>query len=176
MKMCRCEQVVRLPGVLAILLLSTTLCRNSKAHPVEAFEKPQTHVGKGYVQDEQYQEAAREFQAALTADPHLVRARYQLAVCYFALGRRPEARQEFQRVRAETGDDPKVIYYPGRLDLLEADFDSSIRRLKSISAAPPFPDTDYYLGFAYLKTNDLEEAEKWLRRGGGTRSPRLSCS
>jgi Flp pilus assembly protein TadD len=28
---------------------------------------------------------------------------------------------------------------------------------------PPFPDTAYYLGFAYLKEGDLPNAEKWLK-------------
>ncbi len=30
-------------------------------------------------------------------------------------------------------------------------------------AKPPFPDTGYYLGFAYFKQDDLANAEKWLK-------------
>jgi hypothetical protein len=46
------------------------------------------HLGKGYelIKDERYREAAVEFQASLALQPGHIRARYQLAVCWFALG------------------------------------------------------------------------------------------
>jgi tetratricopeptide (TPR) repeat protein len=88
-----------------------------------------------------------------------------LAVCYFALGQRREARAEFERLRQETAGDSSVLYYLGRLDLLDGDLESAIRRLQSMVADPPFPDTAYYLGSAYLKKGDLKSAETWLRKG-----------
>ena len=161
MSMSGFERVVLHFGLVLFLLPPA-----SSAQPTASTGAAEAHVGKGYQyeQQERYEEAAREFQAALTANPGLMRARYQLAVCYFALGRRPEARQEFQRVRSETGGNPSVTYYLGRLDLLEGDFDSARRRLESVAADPPFPDTAYYLGSACLKQNDLQAAERWLRK------------
>ncbi len=131
-----------------------------------ATDSAQAHVGKGYeyLKDERFQEAAREFQAALELNPSLVRARYQLAVCQFALGKWKESREQFERLRAETGADPSVSYYLGRLDLQEGNIDAAIRQLESLASGPPFPDTAYYLGSAYLKKDNLEAAEKWLRR------------
>src|SRR5438132_12631993 len=72
-----------------------------------AQETAQAHVGKGYedLGNERYRDAAEQFQAALALDPHLIRARYQLAVCYFALGRRDEARKEFEKLDTQTAKD-----------------------------------------------------------------------
>ena len=36
--------------------------------------------------------------------------------------------------------------------------------LSKAAAQPPFPDTAYYLGFAYFKHGDLADAEKWLKK------------
>ena len=130
-----------------------------------AGETAEAHVGRGYelVKDERYQEAAKEFQAALALQPGLIRARYQLAICWFALGKAPEAREQFDRLQRETGGEPNGLYYLARLDLRAGDFDAAINRLVKLVANPPFPDTAYYLGAAYLEEHKFEQSEKWLR-------------
>jgi len=126
----------------------------------------QAHLGKGYEfeKDERFANAAAEFAAALALDAKLSGARYQLAVCYFALGRRSDARREFERLRLETHDAPSVIYFLGRLDLLEHDLDGAIREFQSVAAKPPFADTAYYLGSAYLEKGNLQNAAQWLEK------------
>jgi tetratricopeptide (TPR) repeat protein len=126
----------------------------------------QSHIGKGYqfVQNGQFQQAAQEFEAALKLDAGLTRIRYQLGVSYFALQQWPDARREFERLRRETTAEPGVLYYLGRLDLQEENPDRAIQLLKKIADDPPFPDTSYYLGTAYLKKGRLPEAEKWLKQ------------
>jgi len=129
-----------------------------------------SHVGKGYelVQQQRYEQAAAEFLEALAIDPALIRARYQLAVCLFALGRPKESFVQFQRLRQETGQDPKVLYYLGRLSLLALDYKSAIQLLGSVAAAPPFPDTAFYLGCAYLGQGDISAAISTLEHAAGT--------
>jgi protein O-GlcNAc transferase len=65
-------------------------------------------------------------------------------------------------LRRELGDHPNILYYLGRLDIEGNNFPSAIENLSKAAAKPPFPDTAYYLGFAYLKQHDLPDAEKWL--------------
>lgn len=129
-------------------------------------DSPEAHLGRGYdaLRDDQYEIAAAEFRAALKLDPKLtLRARFPLAVALFEMKKPEEARREFETVRRETGDHPNISYYLGRLDLNELHFESAIRHFNQAIAKPPFPDTAYYLGFAYFKQGDLAAAEKWLK-------------
>jgi tetratricopeptide (TPR) repeat protein len=122
-------------------------------------------LGAGYnaLKIERYDLAAGEFRAALELDPALEeRARFPLAVALFEMHRSAEARSEFEALRKQLGDHPNVLYYLGRLDLEGSDFKGAIESFSKAIAKPPFPDTAYYLGFAYLKQHDLPNAEKWL--------------
>lgn len=127
---------------------------------------PEAHLGKGYdaLKQDQYDVAVSEFRAALEIDPTLtLRARFPLAVALFETHKPDEARRELEIVRGEVGDHPNVLYYLGRLDLDDRHFDDAIRNLTLAAAKPPFPDTSYYLGYAYFKQGDLPAAEKWLK-------------
>lgn len=125
----------------------------------------EAHLGKGYdaLKQDQYEVAASEFREALSLDPHLAeRARFPLAVALFEMHQVADARRELESLRAELGDHPNILYYLGRLDLEANDFSSAIENLSKAATKAPFPDTAYYLGFAYLKQHDLPNAEKWL--------------
>jgi tetratricopeptide (TPR) repeat protein len=134
------------------------------AAPSDAVE---SHLGKGYdaLKQDRYEVAAEEFRAALALDASLVlRARFPLAVALFEQHKSADARRELEAVRRETGDHPNVLYYLGRLDIEDRDFPNAIKNLNAAAAKPPFPDTAYYLGFAYFKQGDLANAEKWLKK------------
>ena len=131
----------------------------------------EAHLGKGYdaLKRDMYEVAVSEFRAALQLDPSLVlRARFPMAVALFELHKSGEAREQLEAVRREVGDHPNVLYYLGRLDLDDRNFDAAIRNLNKAAAKPPFPDTAYYLGFAYFKNGDLATAEKWLKEAAST--------
>ena len=137
----------------------------SAVRPVTS-DTPDAHLGKGYdaLKQDRYDAAAREFRAALEIDPKLtLRARFPLAVALFELHKSDEARRELEVVRREVGNHPNVLYYLGRLDLDARNFQGAIRNLNQAAAKPPFPDTAYYLGYAYFKHGDLISAEKWLK-------------
>ena len=126
----------------------------------------EAHLGKGYdaLKQERYPVAEDEFRAAFTLDPTLVlRAQFPLAVALFEQHKSVEARRELEAVRRQTGDHPNVLYYLGRLDIDDRNFESAVKNLTQAIEKPPFPDTAYYLGFAYFKQGDLANAEKWLK-------------
>lgn len=152
-----------------IVLFGLVVLLAAGAERIDCQQSPdsaQAHLGKGYeaLKQENYTAAASEFRHALSLDPHLVfKARFPLAVALFEMHNYPASRQEFESVRKEVGDHPNVLYYLGRLDLEERNFNSAVENLSKTASKPPFPDTAYYLGFAYFKQDDLPAAEKWLK-------------
>ena len=153
----------------ALLIILTFECaaQSSGGGQNTASSSVDAHLARGHddLNNNRYQQAEAEFRAALALDPKLtVRARFPLAVTLFALQDRDEARKQFELIRSETGDDPNLNYYLGRLDLAEGSVESAIRNLTLAVAHPPFPDTPYYLGYACLKNRDFASAEKWLKK------------
>ncbi len=155
-------------ALLAVVTLGAGANTSQKAlvPQTSAVDTPEAHLGKAYdsLKQDRYDEAASEFRAALKLDPTLtLRARFPLAVALFEMKKFDEARQEFEAVHREVGDHPNVLYYLGRVDLEERKFEGAIRNLNEAAAKPPFPDTAYFLGYAYFKQGDLAAAEKWLK-------------
>jgi Tfp pilus assembly protein PilF len=134
---------------------------SSKADSLEV------HLGNGYeaLRQESYEVAEKEFRAALAIDPGLVmRAQFPLAVALFEQHKSVESRHEFEAVRSAAGEQLGVFYYLGRLDLEERKYNGAVANLNKASAHPPFPDTAFYLGLAYLKQGSNSDAEKWLKK------------
>jgi protein O-GlcNAc transferase len=161
------------PWILAVLvaLMLVTLsgpdgaCQAVPATQPVTPDTPDAHLGRAYdaLKEDRYEVAASEFRAALKLDPKLtLRARIPLAIALFEMKKPDEARREFESVRREAGDRPDISYYLGRIDIDEQHYEGAIRNLNQAIAKPPFPDTAYYLGFAYFKQGDLAAAEKWL--------------
>jgi tetratricopeptide (TPR) repeat protein len=146
---------------------SNAVPQSSQQNPPASHDNAETHLGRGYeaLKQDRYDAAVTEFRAALALDPKLVlRAQFPLAVALFELHKPEEARKEFEAVRLEAGDHPNILYYLGRLDLEDHKFASAIHNLSEAAVNPPFPDTAYYLGFAYFKNGDFPSAEKWLKQ------------
>jgi tetratricopeptide (TPR) repeat protein len=129
-------------------------------------DSAEAHLGRGekLMQDQLFAAAASEFEQALALDGAELRARFPYAVCLLTLGRNDEARRQFERVREQAGDLPGLMYYLGRLDLLGNDYAAAIKRLGAVAENPPFPDTAFHLGVAYMSAGDTATAVKWLER------------
>ena len=161
------RRAVLLVAVACIGFAAPGQSQSAPSAPTAATNSIEAHLGRGYeaLRTDQFETAVTEFRAALKLDPSLVtRARFPLAVALFNLRQTAEARTEFEAVHREIGDHPNILYYIGRLDLIDQNFPSAIRNLTKALDKPPFPDTVYYLGFACFKQGDLAGAEKYLKR------------
>jgi tetratricopeptide (TPR) repeat protein len=161
------KNAILLPALLlAISLLGQTPGGNADPAKVSAGETAEVPLGRGYeaLKQERYYDAAEDFRSALRIDPTLVmRARFPLAIALFQLHSYVEARHELETVRKAVGERPSVCYYFGRIDLEEQNYKNAVANLDKAIVNPPFPDTAYFLGFAYLKQGREQEAEKWLK-------------
>jgi tetratricopeptide (TPR) repeat protein len=149
---------------LALLLPGASLARQTTAQSADSL---QIHLGQGYeaLKQEQYEAAEKEFRAALAIDPGLaMRARFPLAVSLFEQHKYSESRQELETVRQVAGEQPGIFYYLGRMDLEEQKYPGAIENLAKASTHPPFPDTAFYLGLAYVKQGSDSDAETWLKK------------
>ena len=126
----------------------------------------EAHLSRGVqlMQDQLFEAAASEFAQAVARHPQDPRAHLQYAVCLLSLGRNDEARGQFEQVRKLAGDSRYVTYYLGRLDLLSNEYASAIRRLGSVAEDPPFPDTAFHLGVAFISRGNIDEGTRWLER------------
>jgi Flp pilus assembly protein TadD len=148
----------------ATLLVLAGICL-AQAKPAEQ-PAAEAHLSKGtqLMQDQLFEAAASEFEKAVAIDAADPRAHFKLAVTLLSLGRNDEARRQFEQVQKLTGQSRVVTYYLGRLDLLSNDYASAIQRLGSVAENPPFPDTAFHLGVAYISSGDIAGGTKWLER------------
>ena len=149
-----------LTGIVAFLVFLMYAPRMAAANDAQA------HLGAGLklFSVARYSEAAKEFQLALDADPHLSDARYHLAVSEFNERRYPEARREFERLEPSAYRKAWVVYYLGRLDLADSRLDSAIRRFESLKRRQPLEDELYFLGSALMKKDEPKQAIPVLQK------------
>lgn len=163
--------------IVAILLAFEAALFQAQAPPVQnpSVQGPslqeqgsgaEAHLSRGVqlMQEQLFEAAAAEFEQAVTLNAADPKAHLEFAVCLLSLGRNEEARRQFEEVRKLAGESRYVTYYLGRLDLLANDYASAIKRLGSVAEDPPFPDTAFHLGVAYISSGDIEQGTKWLER------------
>ncbi|HEV2492473.1 MAG TPA: tetratricopeptide repeat protein [Terriglobia bacterium] len=148
----------------ATILLGATVCLGARLSG--ALEDDRAHLGAGLrlFDMQRYSEAAQEFQQALTLNPRLVEARYYLAVADFNERRFADSRQQFDKLKNSGYRKAWVTYYCGRLDLIDGNLDTAIQAFKGLSRTEPLQDELYYLGQAYLRKGEPEEAIHYLER------------
>jgi len=154
-----------------VVLLFALAAANALGQAPPAAEEAHLSHGSQLLQQQLYEEAAKEFEEAVAQDPKDPRAHMQLGVALMSLGRDDEARKQFEQVHVQGAASRYVTYYLGRLDLLANDYPSAIGKLSSIAENPPFPDTVFFLGVAYTSNGNTAAGLKWLEQAA-KRMPR----
>jgi protein O-GlcNAc transferase len=124
------------------------------------------HLGKGaeLMRSERYQEAAKQFEAALQEDAKLDQARLNLAICDFELRDYTAARRLFSSLTHAGNQERTATYYLGRIDLLEDHVDSAIVRFRSLERGSEVRDEKYYLAIALFGKEQYAESADLLKQ------------
>jgi superkiller protein 3 len=120
--------------------------------------------GLKYLDQARYPEAIAAFRKALELDPKLTNARYDLGVACFSSGQFHEARQAFQQVLRDNPQHAFSLYFLSRLDLVEENLDAAIHGFQLLLKQKPIADELYYLGSAYFRNGNMEEAVRVLQK------------
>jgi Flp pilus assembly protein TadD len=140
------------------LLTLTALAQTVPSNQATSF------LGKGnqFIEQRLFQRAIDQFERALEIEPGLHAARYQLAICFFALGQNDDYRRELELLKKQAGSSHEISYYLGRISLLSGDSAGAIQELAPLTKDPKIPDADYFLGLAYLSAGDQKDGIQWL--------------
>jgi len=94
-------------------------------------------MGEIYADDEHYDEAVKEYQAALAKRPDDASLHYATAVAYWAEHQLDPARREFTLALQRDPGNPLVKLYLGDIAVKEHRFDDALPYLEAASAAQP---------------------------------------
>jgi predicted Zn-dependent protease len=94
-------------------------------------------MGEIYADDERYDEAVKEYQAALAKRPDDASLHYGVAVAYWAEHQLNPARQEFTLALQRDPDNPLIKLYLGDIAVREHRFDDAMPYLQAAATAQP---------------------------------------
>jgi tetratricopeptide (TPR) repeat protein len=116
------------------------------------------------IDQEKYGEAVPELAKAVSLEPALPGAYYQLGYCYWKLNQLQPARRAFERELEFFPPDPHSLYYLGRISAAEGDTAAAIRHFEKAAQIGAVLDVYERLGSAYLRDGKLEAAILWLEK------------
>ncbi len=115
-----------------------------------------------YVDDQKYPEAVRELRAAISIDPRIRGAFYQLGFALFQGHRFPEAEQAFNKELQFQPPDAYSLYYLGRIRLEAGQRGQAIAFFEKSLEAGEVLDVRQRLASGYLASGRLDKAIQFL--------------
>ncbi len=119
------------------------------------------HFNRGltYGQQGHWEDAIREYQAALRIDPNYAEAHYNLGVAYYQQGCWEDAIREYQAALRINPDYAEAHYNLGMAYGQQGRLDDEIRELQAtLRINPHYADAHNNLGLAYYQRGRLDEA------------------
>ncbi|GAB2795584.1 hypothetical protein GCM10027275_45980 [Rhabdobacter roseus] len=145
------------------------LLRNEGGPAVTAYEyaltaKPNyalanNRIGQVYLRGKNYNNALEYYKKAIEASPDFAPAYKDLAELYFMAQQYKRAAENFDLYLQKSGDtDPKMILRAAQFAFTADEYAKSLQFLESIKGKLDDPITKRMYGWAYFKTNDMEQS------------------
>ncbi len=162
--------------VLGVVQKATDASRTAQRLAPNALE---THRARGMVLEitQNYEEAAREYEAAVALNPNLADTHLALGRNYRALAQYPKAVEEFMRANALNPGDPLPNTYIARTYLTIGDFPKAIQYAQqAIKVSPNDPYMYGNLGTMFYRNKQYRESLEPFRLAlnGGTTADNVS--
>ena len=125
-------------------------------------------AGLASLQQAHYEQAIQAFRRAISLNPNLGIAWYDLGVAYFGLQNFEDSRKSFEQLRLRDPHHRFAVYFLARIDLIEGNVDAAISGFERTSGSKPTADALYYLGSAYFRKGDTPAAIRTLERASAT--------
>ncbi|HYI93778.1 MAG TPA: tetratricopeptide repeat protein, partial [Bryobacteraceae bacterium] len=143
---------------------------SDRKHGIHLIERQSAHdlparaiavLAEGYFAEKKYNEAIIAFERALSKDPGLSKARYNLAEALAAASRIDQARATFE----QTGDIPEAKYALGNLLRRSGDLAGAVQQYRrALALRQTFVEAHTNLGSLYADQGKLEEARASLEK------------
>ena len=123
------------------------------------------YLAKSHYLARRFDDAAREYRAALDLEPESARTHIGLGLSLYATGDRPGARNAFERALGIDPDASWPEYMLGKLAWSEGNIDEALRRTKRATELDPRSDEAWYgLASCYTRKRQYPEAIAALRK------------
>ncbi len=145
-----------IPAVLAIFFLVVLIhpALSSAVAPPEAMRRAKTHFNKGH-----YLDAAKEYEAAVQADPEDINSRVGLGLAYYQAGKFGVAMNVFEKVVQLDPKERRGYNYLGLIYMNLGLNDEGLDAFKKlVELDPNNADAVTNLGAAYFKKGNIKES------------------
>ena len=155
---------------LIILLVLVLVSQPASVHAVQRSKNEEAHLLRGLasLDKDRHEDAIKEFNQAIVANPKDAEPRYQLGLAQWKLGRPIEASANFVRALQLAPDHALAQYYLGRTFLQAQNLPKAVESFEKViqlANGKPVVDEFFQLGKVYLTLKKTSDAIRILEAG-----------
>jgi len=153
-----------------VLLILTLVSQLAPVHAIQRSKNEEAHLLRGlaHMDKDRHEDAIKEFNQAIVANPKEAELRYQLGLAQWKLGKSTEASASFVRALQLAPDHALARYYLGRTFLQAQNLPKGIESFEKViqsGSGKPVMDEYFQLGKAYLTMKRTTDAIRILEAG-----------
>lgn len=151
--------------------------RNFKINLAAAKENPPVNVKLARIpesplsaadalyKDRKYEEALKEYQRILEAQPELFQASVQIGLCYYRLGELDQALASFEKALVRLPGSPEILINMAAIHLQRGELERGVQYIKQVDEKSlTDPSLFYNIGVLFFKEGQIDMAIEYLQK------------